>query len=206
MELYIAWIGFFGAIVGSVVGGLLAGGYSRQATKDLLDEQRKLQAEEKYEQVKALLCVIKSELRNVWELYMGDMGKRIEALSEGQGCKYYFPIIGEYFPIYHGSVGSLGLIRDDLLRHCIISVHTLAKSLIDSYRLNNQLIDEWEEATDKIIYPNAVQAQTVISAKMQALTAYGPVLKELHFRTKTAVEELLEILDTATIDPKPPIV
>jgi hypothetical protein len=195
-------LGFIGAILGAVVGGFLAGHYSRQATKDLLDEERRNREVEKAENVKALLCALKDEMRSVWNHYMGDMGKQIEALPEGQGCKYYFPIIEEYFPIYHGSVTSLGLIKDDLLRHAIISAHTLAKSLIDSYRLNNQLIDEWEEAHDKIYYTlHTTQAQKVAAKKEQELVEYSPVLKALHVKTKASVEELLETLDTATIDP-----
>jgi hypothetical protein len=201
VEHHPALIGFIGAILGAIVGGTIAGVFSILATRQLLNEERQKSQDERQEGVKALLCALKSEVRSVWSHYMGDMGQHIEALPQGQGCNYYFPIIGEYFPIYNGSVNSLGLIKDDLLRHSIISVHTLAKSLIDSYRLNNQLIDEWEEAKDKVFYIQTIHSQQVAKAKEQELMAYSPSLKKLHGETKKAVEELLEVLDTVTIDP-----
>jgi gas vesicle protein len=195
-----ALIGFLGAIIGAIVGALVAGNYSRQATKDLLDEERKNRDSEKQERVNAILCALNNEMQAVWSHYMDAAGKQLEALGPGAPCRFYFPIIGDYFPIYDGNVGSLGLITDDLLRPQIISTYTLAKSLIDTYRLNNQLIKEWEDATKQIYYSqHTTQTQKVANMKEQALTAYAPALKELHERAKKAVKELKDSLDMWTI-------
>jgi gas vesicle protein len=201
-----AFIGFLGAIIGAIVGGFLAGHYSRQATKDLLDEERRKSEVEKDEQVKALLRALKNEVRSVWTHYMDDTGKHLESLPKESRCRFYFPIIGDYFPIYAGNVSSLGLITDVILQHQIISTYTLAKSLIDTYRLNNQLNKEVDDAVSQSFYLNSPRADQAQKVKEQILDSYAPALKLLHVKTKNAVEELLEILDTATIDPKSPIV
>jgi len=195
MELYVAWIGFVGAIVGAIVGGFLAGHYSRQATKDLLDEERENRKIEKKERVKSLLCAIDSEIRNVWDHYMETIGKRIEELPDNQAFRFYVPIIGDYFPVYHGNVNSLGLVIDDTLRHKIISTYNLAKSLVDTYKLNNQLNKERDTASDQLTYTNSSQANRVLQMKEQSLVAYGPMVKAFHLKTKKAIEELLGMLD-----------
>jgi hypothetical protein len=197
MELVIAFIGFIGALLGAWLGGWLAGKYSRQATKDLLDGERKKREAEQKEQVQALLCALFGEIKSVWSNYMETSGNMVEAIPDNQPVRIYVPIIADYFPIYHGSVQMLGLIEDEHLLAQIISGYNVAKGLVDTLRLNNDFNSQRDHAHDQVFLNNTNQTQTVLKIKEQTLAAYGPKVKEAHARAKKIAENLIPLLESA---------
>lgn len=87
MEILSAFIGFVGALLGAWIGGR----YSRQATSDLLEGERKKRETEQKEQVRALLCALLEEIKSVWSNYMETSGKMVEEIPDGQPVRFTFP-------------------------------------------------------------------------------------------------------------------
>jgi hypothetical protein len=191
LELFCAFIGVVGAVGGAVWGGRIAGNISRQATQDLLDGERAKRNAEQKEQAVALLSTLHAEIASVWWAYAAMSGKLIDQLHDG-AFKYYVPIIGDYFPVYHGNVQFLGLLEEHL-RAQIISGYNLAKSLVDTLRLNNEFLKERDRALE-MVWTQTGNTQAVLKLKEQQLTAYGPLVKEAHNRAKEAAETLIPLL------------
>jgi hypothetical protein len=191
-------IGLIGAVIGAVVGGLITGYYSRKATKDLLDGERSKREEEHRKELKALLSALRAEVVSVWDNYMATSGEKLDTLPDGQPFTDKVPIIADYLPVYHGSISLLGLIDDENLRMRIISGYTVAKSFVDTLRLNNELLKERDAASESAWHQgNNNASQNVLKLKSQDLLAYAGKLKRAHERAKQTGKELAELLQAA---------
>jgi hypothetical protein len=198
VDIIAALIGVGGSILGAWLGARIAGRYSREATQKLLDGERAKREEEDRKQVKALLSALHAEVVSVWENYMATSGEHLDTLPDGQPFNYYVPIIADYFPVYHGSVSLLGLINDENLRLRIISGYTVAKSLVDSLRLNNELVKAHDAANDDASHAgNTNASQQIKKLRSQALLTYAGKLKRAHERAKQTGKELSELLQAA---------
>jgi hypothetical protein len=128
---------------------------------------------------------------------MATSGQQLEVLPPDQPYKFYVPIIADYFPIYHGNVDSLGLIKDDDLRYEIISGYNLAKSLVDTLRLNNEFLRERDRASDQAWIAGGAPAQNVLKIKEHNLAAYGPKVRQAHLVAKNSFISLNRRLESA---------
>lgn len=69
-------------IIAAIIGGVIAGQYSLQATKKAHENQKTIADENEDRIVKSLLQSIHDELETVFERYQETMGSRIEALEK----------------------------------------------------------------------------------------------------------------------------
>ena len=72
------------------------------------------------------------------------MGARVESLKEGEPLLVYYPLVSDFFTVYNGNSFLIGRIPYNDLRKQIIKTYTLAKGMADSFRMNNDLNQKFE--------------------------------------------------------------
>lgn len=187
------------ALVGAVAGGLITGYFTLKSVKETFKKQRSQNEEQEGMLVNCLLQGLYDELEIVLEGYQRELGPTLSGLEEGKAVMSFFPLIGDYFPIYNGNTLVIGKVRDNHLRKRIIRTYHLGKSMIDSIRFNNELLRKYEytqklfEETGEVIH----QKQTEVH--MNSLIEYGQTLKQIHVDLMTSLSDTMKLL-TNNID------
>lgn len=156
--------------------------------------QRSHQEEKDQQMLLGILQAIHDEIETLWDNYIDGIGHQLEALADGQPLNMYWPVTQEYFTVYNTNAFFIGRIQDHDLRKLIVFTYSKARGLIDSYRLNNDLVQKYEyafwifqETQNQIHRANAESRYT-------ALTNYATALKKGHAEVKKQVQELLREL------------
>lgn len=184
----------FWSIFGAVVGGLITGFFSiiatRQAFKNQEDHANK--GEEKL--IQGLLQAIHDEMETVIERYQETMGARLDLLSINQPLLVYYPLVSDYFSVYHGNTFVIGRVPDNDLRKQIIKTYTIAKGMVDSFRMNNDLVHKFEFSNKLFQETQQAIHEQQAMAHHAGLIEYAEVLKTEHHRLKDEVVLLLRML------------
>lgn len=188
------WASFGSAIIGAFVGGLITGYFALRATKKAHNNQLELMNQNEEKLIRGLLQAIHDEVETVLERYQDTMGARLESLEDGKPLLGYYPLVSDFFTVYNGNSSLIGRISDNDLRKQIIKTYTLAKGMVDSFRMNNNLnqqLEYWyqvsQESGDKV-------HQQKVDALLRALTDYAKALKTNHQRIKMEAAQLLRSL------------
>jgi hypothetical protein len=150
-----------------------------------------------------LLQAVHDEIETLWDLYMEGIGHRLEELPNGQALSTYYPVTQEYFTVYNTNAFFIGRIRDNDLRKLIVSTYSKARGLIDSYRLNNDLVQKHEHAYWLFLQTNSPVHEVAVQGRLQALVNYAAALKRLHEDVKRQVQDLLRALRKERVLGKP---
>lgn len=129
-----------------LLGAIIGGAASLAATYITLWSQKKKAAEEDRARVKAVLQAIHVEIRTLCQLYDATMPVKVHQLAEGQPLRVNYPIAQDYFTIYRENSHLIGHIPDAELRSAIVACYMYTKSLVDTYRFNNDLVDGYDAA------------------------------------------------------------
>lgn len=186
-------------IIAAIIGGVIAGQYSLQATKKAHENQKTIADENEDRIVKSLLQSIHDELETVFERYQETMGSRIEALEKNQPLTFYYPLASDFFAVYHGNSFLIGRIKDHDLRKGIIKTYTLAKGLIDSYKMNNELLQKWEHWSLVFAETQLEIHRAQAEAYHGSLVSYAEVLKKTHEDLKVNLKTTTRMLAKAGI-------
>lgn len=106
----------------------------------------------------------------------------------------FWPITQDYFTIYNTNAFFIGKIKDHDLRKQIVATYAKARGLIDSFRMNNELVQKWEYTAALAQESQLPIHQSNAQARHQSLGRYSAALKNRHFELKTMVSELLRRL------------
>ncbi|WP_257294648.1 hypothetical protein [Endozoicomonas sp. YOMI1] len=169
-----------GAIFGSVIGGIITGHYALKSVKEAFENQKEQSAEEDQKNVTSLLQGIYDELEIVLDGYQRELGPSLASLKEGEALMSYYPLVGDYFPVYNGNTLIIGRIQDNDLRRSIIRTYHLGRSMIDSIRLNNDLIAKYEYAHKLYEETGQELHHKQAVAHFSSLVSYGQTLKQGH--------------------------
>lgn len=161
------------------------------------------QKEQDAQTLMGVLQAIHDEIETLWDLYMDGIGHELEALPNSQGLRIYYPVTQEYFTIYTSNALFIGRIRDNDLRKLIVSTYSKARGLIDSYRLNNDLLQKHEHAHWLFLQTNSPVHQAAATAYSQAIVNYAANLRRLHDDVKRHAQELLRALRKEGVLNKP---
>lgn len=113
---------------------------SQKSHENALD----LQKQNQQKLIKGFLQAIHDEIETLWEIYEADMGVQLEALHDGNPLLVYYPVMQEYFTVYNTNGFLIGHVEDPDLRKLIIQVYSKARGLIDSYKMNNDMVGKLE--------------------------------------------------------------
>jgi hypothetical protein len=188
------WISFGSAITGAVVGGLMSGYFALRGAEKNYRNQLKQNKENEEKLIQGLLQAIHDEIETVFDRYQETMGSRIESLKDGEPLLVYYPLVSDFFTIYNGNSFLIGRIPDNDLRKQIVKTYTFAKGMIDSYRMNNEMVQKFEywhqifqESKNEVHQQNA-------TAHYRALVEYAKSLKLSHKQAKSEGATLIRSL------------
>lgn len=197
------WGSFGSAISGAVVGGMIAGFFALRSTQKSFDNQREHADENEEKLIAGVLQSIHDEIETVMDRYQETMGSRIESLGKEEALAFYYPLVSDFFTVYSGNSFLIGRIPDNDLRKQIIKTYTLAKGMVDSFRLNNDLVAKWEFAEKLYAESNSDIHKEQAIAHYGSLVDYADVLKESHKSLKGEVATLLrELRKTGVLNEK----
>ncbi len=146
------------------------------------------------EHILGLLQAIHDEIETLWESYLASAGAQIEALQDSNPMLMYWPLTQDYFTIYNTNSFFIGKIKDHDLRKQIVATYTRARGLVDSFRMNNDLLQKWEHAHLLFQESQNELHKMHAQARYQSLTQYAASLKKTHLELKGMVAELLRRL------------
>lgn len=187
-------IALISGLFGSIIGGLITGMYSLRAVSktEEADHAKRIAAEAKV--LKSVLQALHDELETIFSLYTERIGTRVETLPEGQPLPFYFPVIQDFFTVYNANAALIGRIENNDLRKSVIQTYVMMKGLVDSFRMNNDLLSRFEywhrlaiETNNPIHIHNAKEQHTT-------LVAYAAQIKKGHFAAKKSLDELMRML------------
>jgi hypothetical protein len=182
---------FVSALAGAIVGGCIAGFFSILATKQMLQAEREKDSEEEERTEFGLLQALHDELDVVYERYKADMAPRIDTLMDGQPLLIYFPIHQDYFPIYRGNTSIIGRIKNNDLRRSIVEVYTKAAGMVDTFKMNNELIQKYENYSSLCESTKQPAHQGMCQAQYKVMADYAKGLKAAHSDLKADIQNLL---------------
>ena len=187
------------SLLSTIVGGLIASATAYLVTKKTYNDQVK-QAEKTEEQlIKGLLQSIHDEVETVYERYLETMGGKLESLNEMEPLIIIYPLVSDFFSVYNGNSFLIGRISNNDLRKKIIKTYTLAKGMVDSFRLNNDLVNKYEYAYFLYSESQLDVHKNQMSAHYQSLINYASTLKHAHNEFKKEVSSLLRDLRKAGV-------
>ncbi|MDD3597178.1 hypothetical protein [Sulfuricurvum sp.] len=174
-----------------IIGAIIGGGFTLIGTYYTFKNQREQASENEKKIMQSLLQAIHDELETINERYQETVGSRIESLEEGKGLTFYYPLVSDYFSVYNGNTFLIGRIENNDLRKQIIKTYTLLKGMVDSFRLNNDLVQKFEHS-NKIFdeTQSDVHRQHAIAHHM-SLVEYAKTLQKGHQSLKQEMSILL---------------
>lgn len=188
------WRTFGSAITGAIVGGLITGYFALRSTQNSFKHQKEQADENEEKLIKGVLQAIHDEIETVNERYQDTMGARIDSLADGEALAFYYPLVSDFFTVYNGNSFLIGRIPSNGLRKQIIKTYTLAKGMVESFRLNNDLVSKFEHS-HKIFQETQQEVhQQHATAHYNSLVEYAKVLKESHKALKEEISNLLRAL------------
>lgn len=188
------WNTFGSAISGAIIGGLIAGFFALRSTQKSFDNQRKHADEDEKKLIKGVLQSIHDEIETIIDRYQETMGSRIESLGKDDALSFYYPLVSDFFTVYNGNSFLIGRIADNDLRKQIIKTYTLAKGIVDSFRMNNDLVSKWEFSEKLYAETKSDVHKEQAIAHYASLIDYAEILKESHKNLKAEVATLLRQL------------
>lgn len=183
---------FFTALIGALIGGFFT-------LKGVDREARITRAEAEKEALELQLSVlkgIKGELTTLFDLYNKRMRVHVDNISPGNALNLGFPIGDDNFTFYEQNAKSIAKLSDDA-RDSIINIYTYARSLIQSYKGNNQLIEEYEKILFGMAENNKDKDMYVRlhDKKVEVMVDYAQGIKAIDAELKEAIEKGFNVIE-----------
>lgn len=179
-------IGLGGACIGGLITILVARQSFQYQKQQVDDNEKKL--------IQSLLQAIHDEIETVHDRYQETMGVKLENLQDGAGLTFYYPLLSDYFSVYNGNTFLIGRIDNNDLRKQIIKTYTLLKGMVDSFRLNNDLVHKYEYSFKIYDETKTEIHKQHANGHYNVLIDYAKTLKETHKNIKQEISILLRTL------------
>lgn len=177
-------------LVGAVIGGLFTlGGTIIEGRR-----QKKHQEAAALEKRTHVLVGIKAEITILLEIYKGRIYNNIEAYKGGRPFDMIFPITQNNFIFYEQNALVLSCVSEDTLRE-IVRFYSSAKSLVDSYKMNNDTLRQIEQAATITADSSSEVHKARFSALYQMGIEVGEGLKSIHTETMVRYDTCLKLIE-----------
>ncbi|BEN01845.1 hypothetical protein SMETH2_19760 [Serratia marcescens] len=177
-------------LLGAVIGGL----FTLWGTLIEGRRQNKSQELAALEKRKHVLVGVRSEITTLLEIYRDRVYDKIEAHQDGNVFNIIFPITQNNFIFYEQNALALSCVSEATLRETV-RFYGSAKSLVDSYKMNNDALRQIEEvATIAADSKNDVH-RIRYEALYQMCIEVGKGLKEIHTETMKRYATCLSLIE-----------
>ncbi|MEX6231117.1 hypothetical protein ACON3F_10305 [Providencia hangzhouensis] len=183
---------FITALIGAFVGGWF--------TLKGVDREAKItRAENEKNSLELQLSVlkgIKGEIFTLMSLYNKRMKNSIDSIGSGKALLFNFPVGDDNFTFYEQNAKIIAKLDDDA-RDSIINIYTYARSLIQSFKGNNQLLVEYE----KILFDmadnnkNRDMYERLHAEKIEIMVDYAQGIKNIDAELRYAINEGFRVID-----------
>lgn len=183
---------FITALIGAFIGGLFTlRGVDRQAKITRAETERS-----DLELQLSVLKGIKGEISTLINIYNKRMQRHIEGIRPGEMLLISFPIGDDNFTFYEQNAKLIAKL-DDAARDSIINIYTYARSLVQSFKGNNQLVAEYEKIffdmadnnKDKEMY------QRLHDAKIAVMVDYAQGIKNIDSELRAVIVNGFKVID-----------
>ena len=190
------------SVIPGLVAGLVTGACMWIALLIQYKNERDLRDQKEEAEIAAFVHAVMTEVETLWETYYEGAGKRLEALEKGKAFMYFYPINEDYFTVYNANAFLIGRVENPRLRRTIVESYTRARGLIDSFRLNNDMVQKWNHLD--LMRQDSQNPVLVHMMWMQeqSLVHHAVKLREIHHQMKESVERLLQIAKTTRVKPQ----
>ena len=184
-----------GGVAGAVIGAIITGWFTIRAVRQTHQNDLEKQEINEEQLIKSILQALYDEIDTLWNMYNNRVGIKLEALPEKTIFHLIYPVTQEYFTVYNGNSFLIGRIKDHDLRKAIITTYTRAKGLLDSFRMNNDLLQKFDyfyllhQETGNSVHEQARNIQHLL------LIDYAEKLKVSHNELKQEVHNLLRMFN-----------
>lgn len=190
MGATVAWDNLLSGLLGSIVGGLCSvGAVWFQSTQTRADQRV---AEKRI--IRSYLLSLRTEVETLWKRYEETAGQLVTSLGLNQPLLGFWPVTHDYFTVYNTNAFLLGRVEDDELRTLIVRTYNLAKGIVDSFRMNNEMNSKLENAQLLALQTQNPAFTQIANVQHQNLVNYATMLKARHNELKDHVERLLRAI------------
>lgn len=184
---------FLSPLLAAVIGGAIAGYFSLKATKNAHNNNIKQLVKNQEIEITSLLQSINDEVTALWETYLLGIGTELEKLEDGKPFVFTYPITQQdYFTVYSNNSSKIGKIADNDLRKKIIHTYISAKSLLDSFQYNNEILKKFQHWNWLFVDSPKPAYYASAEAQKKELIKYAKSLKLAHNIVKDNVDSLSE--------------
>jgi hypothetical protein len=182
---------FLSGLIGALIGGsaTLLGSWWQHHL-----ENRRIKSENS-DSINATLQAIKAELGGLRERYNQFIGYQLEGTNDETPFLFYFHATEDYFTIYTQSSSLIGQIPDESLRNKIIAVYINMKGLLDTYKINNRMLEKYDYYHNLFLETKLIIYEQQEMAYYTSLLNYLPSIKEGH---RLAVDLSNQLIDDIT--------
>lgn len=183
---------FITALIGAIVGGWFTlKGVDREAKITRAEAERN-----SLELQLSVLKGIKGEISTLINLYNKRMQDHINGISPGEILFINFPIGDDNFTFYEQNAKIIAKLND-ATRDSIINIYTYARSLIQSFKGNNQLVVDYE----KILFDmadnnkNKDMYERLHAAKIEVMADYAQGIKNIDTELRNVINEGFNVIN-----------
>ena len=181
-----AMVGVISSLISALIGGAIAGWFTMRAVQRAHENDVAKQMKAELGQLSGIYQALHDEISTLWDVYTLRIGASLEALPANQPFAMYWPVSNHYFTVYEANSVFIGRIPDDELRQLIVMTYTKAKGLLDSFMMNNHMLEKLEASAQNGPHTNPQYA----AGLNQSLVLYADALKEQHHDLKNLVGKL----------------
>lgn len=140
------------------------------------------------------LLGVREEIDSLIKLYLARMAGEIEKYDRNSPFDNIFPITQNYFTFYEANSASLAEVHSETLTK-IVSFYTSARSLIDSYRGNNALIERLDSTQVASDITGNKEHLAHLKRYTILATEYGRGLMVIHEEVMLRYEQGIEAIN-----------
>ncbi len=181
----------------AILGGLVTGLFAVLTMLISLRRSDNRRKDEEQQSVNNFIQSIHDEIESVLERYQNAVGARVQSLEQGHPFLLFYPVTSEYFTVYKSNANLIGRIQNHDLRRQIIQTYIIGQGLIDSFRMNNQLLTKHELAQRTADLTRDEGDIDWAAAHYNQLVNYGMGLKTLDYDLRESANQLLRMLRKA---------
>lgn len=167
---------FFSALAGALIGGLAT--FAATWWQHFLENKRK--KSDSNNAINATLQAIRAELDSLRKRYMETIGSQLESSNDDAPFLFYYYATEDYFTIYSQNASAIGQIENDGLGVKIVAVYIQIKSLLDTYKSNNYLLEKYNYYFMLYSETESLKHQEQALGYHKLLLNYLPYIKESH--------------------------
>lgn len=182
---------FITALIGAVIGGR----YTLKGVEKEAEINKQASERDSLELKLSVLKGIKGEITTLLGLYDVRMKEHIDDIAPGKILGIGFPVGDDNFTFYEQNAKEIAKLSDES-RDGIINIYTYARSLIQSFKGNNELINQYQEMNLlQCKYKDDDHLITVIHDHIECMIDYAQGLKLIDGETRQAISDGMVIID-----------